>query len=206
MKATLDACVDRMATAGQLFPWADRTAYLGWLAQTYYYVRHSTRLLAAAAARFPHTAEGDRLHQRFGAHISEEKRHELLALHDIKALGGTIEALPEHATTRMFYEPQYYKVEHQAPSVLLGYILPLEVIAPQAGNQVVELVSAAFGAKCTSFLKVHASEDVEHVQRALALLAELPSGERALIEQNMEQTAFGYVSMLSAIREAAKTS
>ena len=102
MKATLDACVSEMAAAGELFPWTKRAAYMGWLAQTYYYVRHSTRLLAVAAGRFPHTRQGDTLHLRFGAHIGEEKRHELLCVRDIQALGGSIEAIAEQPTTRMF--------------------------------------------------------------------------------------------------------
>jgi Iron-containing redox enzyme len=192
MKATLDAAVSAMDARGRLFPWTDRAAYAGWLAQTYYYVRHSTRLLAAAAARFPHDRAGDTLHHRFGVHIGEEKRHELLCVRDI------------HAATRMFYEPQYYKVEHQTPSVLLGYILPLEVIAPLSGARIVEQVTAAFGPRCANFLKVHAQEDVAHVDRALGLVEALPGRERDLIEENMKQTALAYVAMLDAIAQQAR--
>jgi pyrroloquinoline quinone (PQQ) biosynthesis protein C len=204
MKATLDAAVSAMDAAGRRFPWTDRAAYAGWLAQTYYYVRHSTRLLAAAAARFPHGRAGDTLHHRFGAHIGEEKRHELLCVRDLQALGETLDALPEQATTRMFYEPQYYKLEYQAPSVLLGYILPLEVIAPQSGGLVIEQVTAAFGPRCANFMKVHAQEDVAHVGRALALVETLPSHERDLIEENMKQTALAYTGMLDSIAQHAR--
>jgi pyrroloquinoline quinone (PQQ) biosynthesis protein C len=204
MKATLDAAVAAMDDAGRRFPWTDRTAYAGWLAQTYYYVRHSTRLLAAAAARFPHGRAGDTLHHRFGAHMGEEKRHELLCVRDIQALGLTLDALPEHETTRMFYEPQYYKVEHQAPSVLLGYILPLEVLAPLSGARVIEQLTAEFGPKCANFLKVHAHEDVAHVERALGLVETLPGDERDRIEQNMRQTAFAYAGMLDAIVQRSR--
>lgn len=206
MKATLDACVSEMIAASQLVPWTERAAYAGWLAQTYYYVRHSTRLLAAAAARFPLDRQGDVLHVRFGAHIGEEKRHELLCLRDLQALGQSIDEHPEQVTTRLFYEPQYYKVEHQAPSVLLGYILPLEVIAPLSGAQVIDQLIRAFGNKCANFLKVHAAEDVEHVDRALALLDALPPLERDLIELNMKQTAHSYVAMLGAITRRAAES
>ncbi len=205
MKAKLEASVSQMEAACAVFPWSDRAAYTGWLAQTYYYVRHSTRLLASAAARFPHTRAGDTLHVRFGAHIGEEKRHELLCLRDIQALGGSLEAWPEHPTTRMFYEPQYYKVEHQAPSVLLGYILPLEVIAPRSGARTIEHLSAAFGKKSVNFLQVHSQEDVEHVEKALALLDALSERERELIQENMQQTALAYVAMLGAISEQVRS-
>ena len=94
MKATLDSAVSAMDARGRSFAWTDRAAYAGWLAQTYYYVRHSTRLLAAAAARFPHGRAGDTMHHRFGAHIGEEKRHELLCVRDLQALGETLDAHP----------------------------------------------------------------------------------------------------------------
>jgi len=35
-------------------PWENQSFYAEWLAQTYFYVRHSTRLLCLAAARFGH--------------------------------------------------------------------------------------------------------------------------------------------------------
>jgi pyrroloquinoline quinone (PQQ) biosynthesis protein C len=104
----------------------------------------------------------------------------------------------------MFYEPQYYKLEYQAPSVLLGYILPLEVIAPQSGGLVIEQVTAAFGPRCANFMKVHAQEDVAHVGRALALVEALPSHERDLIEENMKQTALAYTGMLDSIAQHAR--
>src|SRR5690606_24416532 len=90
MKQLLERCTLQMKTAGEKFPWTSRKVYGDWLAQTYYYVRHSTRLLAAAAARFPLDERGSALHYRFAAHIGEEKRHEQLALHDLQQLGFTL--------------------------------------------------------------------------------------------------------------------
>jgi thiaminase len=182
------------------FPWEDKNLYADWLAQTYYYVRHSTRLLAAAAARFPYDARGNTLHHRFGTHMAEENKHELLCIHDLKVLGDSIEARPEHASTRMFYEPQYFKVEHQDPIVLFGYILPLEAIAPVQGKLVAEKVAAKFGPKCASFLKVHAEEDVSHLEKALAMLADVDDENQRLIIQNIEQTCYAYGALLEDIR------
>lgn len=199
MNQILEKSVSEMAAAGERFCWSNRKAYANWLAQTYYYVRHSTRLLALAAARFSQSPEGDSLHLRFGAHIGEEKRHELLALHDLKVLGMNLQEFPEMAQTRMFYEPQYYKVEHISPTVLFGYILPLEVIAPQHGHQVIEVVTKAFGKSCDRFLHLHAQEDVSHVEKALKLVNQLPSEQLQLIEENMQQTSMAYVALLDAM-------
>lgn len=199
MKSVLDRCTAQLQQAAAEFPWTDRRAYGDWLAQTYYYVRHSTRLLACASARFSQDALGDALHYRFASHISEEKRHEQLALHDLKRLGLSLEEFHERHSTRLFFEPQYYKIEHEAPSALFGYILPLEAIGPACGKEVCAQVAAAFGPKCDSFLRVHAEEDVDHIEKALQLIGTVPEGERAFLLRNLEQTAYAYCAMLRDI-------
>jgi hypothetical protein len=199
MRDLLEACSRRLGDAVDRFPWADVGAYADWLAQTYFYVRHSTRLLAAAAARFGHDDRGSALHARFAAHMGEEKRHELLCVHDLNALGEPLDRYPERAATRMFYEPQYYKIEHQTPIALFGYILPLEAVGPTHGKRLLEPVARAHGSRCVAFLKVHVAEDVEHLDKALGLLQGLGEPERALVEQNMEQTTYGYTGILDDI-------
>jgi hypothetical protein len=199
MKAHLDACVERLRLATEEFPWEDRAAYGDWLAQTYYYVRHSTRLLAASAARFPLDARGNALHHRFAEHMAEEKQHEKLALHDIRELGFSIDDLPERSSTRFFYEPQYYKIEHVHPVALFGYILPLEAIGPVGGKRVIERVSAAHGTKVIAFLKLHTEEDVNHLAKALEVLAAVPPEQRDVVLQNLEQSTDGYVGILGDV-------
>jgi hypothetical protein len=200
MKILLDDCVAQLTSATDRFPWEDRRAYADWSAQTYYYVRHSTRLLAAAAARFAYDERGNALHHRFAAHMAEEKKHELLCLHDLKQLAMSIDGLPEHHSTRAFYEPQYYKIEHGAPIALFGYILPLEAIGPACGHRIIDRVVAEHGEKAASFLKLHSEEDVEHLNKALTLMESLPPAERRLVEENVRQTTYGYVAMLQDIR------
>ena len=109
------------------YPWENKRAYAEFLAQTYYYICHSTRLLAASAARFSQEDQG--MHKRFLLHTDEENSHELLALRDLQKLGFSIKDFPEMAQTRILYEVQYYKVEHCDPAALMGYILALETLA-----------------------------------------------------------------------------
>jgi hypothetical protein len=200
MKALLDECGKQLGQAVDRFPWSDRRAYADWLAQTYFYVRHSTRLLAAAAARFSHEERDTALHTRFATHMAEEKKHELLCVHDLKVIGYALDTLPEHYSTRMFYEPQYFKIEHQAPIALFGYILPLEAIGPWHGKRILESLVQAHGEKSVSFLKLHAAEDVDHLDKALQMLDGLAGRERTLVEDNMRQTTYAYVGMLHDIR------
>jgi hypothetical protein len=200
MKSVLVECTNVLGRGLDRFPWADKNAYGDWIAQTYYYVRHSTRLLAAAAARFPFDERGIALHLRFAAHMAEEKKHELLCVHDLKVLGLTLADFTEHASTRMFYEPQYYKIEHQDPLALFGYILPLEAIGPWHAARVIEAITKAHGEKSAQFMKLHSEEDVEHLDKALQMLEGCSPKEKALVEENMQQTTYAYVAMLEDIR------
>ena len=206
MKDLLLQEIEPIGKALEAFPWEDTNAYAEFLAQTYYQVRHSTRLLAAAAARFGQDEAGNALHVRFAQHMAEEKSHEKLATHDLKALGKSIDDYAELPSTRQFYEPQYYKIEHLAPIALFGYILPLEAIGPAYGPRIVERVRAAHGAGCLAFLKVHSEEDISHLDKAFAMLEGVSEYERMSIEQNIEQSAYGYLAMLDGVlRAAART-
>lgn len=200
MKERLFKALEPLSAALERFPFETVDAYADWLAQTFYYVRHSTRLLATAAGRFAIDEKGDALHHRFAAHMGEEKKHEKLLVHDLEAIGRSLATLPEHASTRMFYEPQYYKIEHEGPAALFGYILPLEAIAVKTGPREHKRVVAAYGASAASFVRLHAHEDPDHLEKAFAAIARLDERERDLVAENLEQTTFAYATMLADIR------
>ena len=203
MNQVLASCMVDLRAGIDGFPWESKVAYADWLAQTYYYVRHTTRLLAASAARFPFGDVGNALHHRFAAHMNEEKKHELLAIHDLQQIGESIGKLPERSPTRAFYEAQYFKIEHIFPTALFGYILPLESLGPACGARIIERVTQAHGSKCISFLRLHSSEDVAHLEKALAMIAGVSREEQVAIEDNMRQTTWCYCALLSDIAAAA---
>jgi pyrroloquinoline quinone (PQQ) biosynthesis protein C len=199
MKELLEDCVSDLSQRIDAFPWERRSAYADWLTQTYYYVRHSTRLLAAAAARLAFDEASSKLHHRFGAHIGEEAKHELLALHDLRDIGGSLDAAGERDSTRMFYEPQYYKIEHEHPVALFGYILVLEAMGPAVGEKLIARLVRAYGERCVAFIKLHAREDVDHVAKAVEMVAGLPEIQKRFVERNVRQTTRAYVGMLGEI-------
>ena len=206
MKELLSRNVRRIGEAFDAFAWEDIECYAEFLAQTYYQVRHSTRLLACAAARFPQDAAGNAMHLRFAAHMAEEKSHEKLALHDLKQLGRDIAFYSELPSTRQFYEPQYYKIEHVTPLALFGYILPLESIGPEFGGRIAERIAIAHGSAALSFLKVHSSEDAGHLDKAFAMLESACAGDRLAIAENIEQTTYAYLGMIEGIQRASSRS
>ncbi len=200
---TLEHCVEQLGSALRAFPWQEQSAYADWLTQTYFYVRHSTRLLAASAARFKQDEAGDALHHRFTKHMSEEKRHERLALHDLRQLGLSTEGIVERNSTRLFYECQYYKVEHVDPTALFGYILALEAMSATHGPWVYGVVSKAHGPSAATFLKLHAQDDEHHTKEALSMLERLSASSRLEVEGNLEQSTYAYLLILRDICGAA---
>lgn len=175
-------------------PWENERFYANFLAQTYYFVCHSTRLLGRSMSYFVHNQED--LYRRFKDHISEEDAHEKIALSDLKKLGYEIAQFPELAVTKSFYECQYFKIERSLGTALLGYILYLETVAVHAYPLVVDRLYKKYDKKCCQFLKVHVEEDPDHVEKALLEISKLPSNQQSEIWQNFWQTSKLYCQLL----------
>jgi hypothetical protein len=183
------------------FPWEDRQAYAEWLAQTYYMVNHSTRLVALAGAYAP-LSDND-LHARFVDHSREERGHQLIAVADIKNLGYSLEDFPCLYTSDCMYQVQYYWIQHRGAVSFFGYTLALESLAAEMGPQVYRRVLAAHGEKASVFLKVHTVDDVGHMDKAMKQLEYLNDQERALIAENLKLSTNIYRAMLVEIKNAA---
>ncbi len=177
--------------------WENRETYGAFVAQTYYYVCHSTRLLAAAASRIPISEE--KSYQRFVKHIAEENHHERLALNDVKALGYSISDFAELPATKSFYQSQYFYVDRVSPWALLGYILPLEVLASKKGETAYKTATSTHGKNTASFLKVHAAEDIAHVEQAFQLIESLPEAQLSAVYSSLETSCFLYGTILQTL-------
>lgn len=183
--------------------WSNKDVYAQYLAQSYYYVHHSEKLLALSIALF--STEDRPLQRRFIKHLSEENAHDLLLLSDLKNLGYQISDIEEMPATKIFWETQYYKIEHQDPAALLGYIYFLEDLACQVGPELTSKLEALYGRKPVSFLKLHAEEDPDHVTKAMALIDSLPPERRKAIVINHEQSMRAFCLMLEEIMDSCES-
>ena len=175
----------------------EKDSYANFLAQTYYYVSHSTRFLAFSAGLM---GDDDKKYfNRFIKHISEEHNHELLALRDLKNLGYAITDFPESMESKMLWETQYYKIQHEDPLSLIGYIIPLEMMSAKYFPDFLQRVTKAFGSKTNSFVRVHAEEDPDHIEEALAILNELSGKRKERVVTNIMQTAISYTNLINAL-------
>lgn len=137
MKDIYKKQVNEIQSSIQNFPWENEKSYANFLAQTYYFVSHSTKLLQVSCDHFGERHKEQ--HERFKEHISEENGHEKIAEVDLKNLGYRVSDFVETSQTRFLYEPQYYKNEHISPLALLGYILFLEGISVEVYPEVYQI-------------------------------------------------------------------
>lgn len=170
-------------------PWENKENYALYLSQTYHYVKHSTRLLAAAACRFK--TEDEETHRRFLVHAREENAHDVLAVRDLEALGFKLNQFPEIPEARFLYQPQYYLVEHVDPICLMGYIFALEGVSATCGEVVYDRLLKAHGKEATKFLKLHATEDHDHIEKAFNTIKGLSKEKQTLVEYSFEQSMTG---------------
>lgn len=203
LKLALNQSVSMIVNSYEYMPWENKEFYASYLAQTFYYVRHSTRMLAISAGRLNYE-EQQNLHLRFLKHLGEEANHERLAINDLKALGYTVNDFPELNATRCFYEPQYFKIEHQGPLALMGYILYLEVLAQNICPPLAKKLTGLYGKKAATFLLVHGEEDPHHVDEAQKMLATLDSKTLELITMNLEQSSFAFNLMMKEISDSVQ--
>lgn len=201
MKAILHEALASLGEAVEKENWSDRAVYGNFMAQTYYYTRHGTRLLALAGSRFPFAAND--IHRRFMKHVHEEMGHEVLAERDLNFIGFRLEDFPELPATQAFYRTQYYLVEHENPWSFFGFILALEGLAVAKGPWLYERVSKEFGEKSGQFLKVHAQEDVDHIQEAERTLEKMDPSAVPGVLSNLELSCYLYRKILEECGKGA---
>lgn len=185
----LDPVANRL---GELALHTDRDMYAQWLAQTYFFVKHSIPLLELAIQK----SSNPSFIARGKEHLKEEAGHDKVALSDLRNLGVKAEELKEWQWTKDFYNRQYELVS-QKGELLLGYILALEglaILSAPAAGPVIEV----YGNKATKFAKIHVEEDQEHLPHAIKQTLELDCKEEIL--KNFQTTLDEYGDFVSQLQ------
>lgn len=182
--------------------WSKTQQYGNWLAQTAYCVSHSTRILAAAAARFG--VDRDDTHIQLIDHAKVERRHERIAINDLAVLGKKLSDFPELAGTKALYRDAYFLIEHVHPIAVFGYVAVLELLSLKGGPHVLRITDKAFGKKAMKYLTLHTEDDVEHIQTYQSLLAEAKGDERSAVEEAIRSTGANYCRMMEEIIASAE--
>lgn len=198
---TFEMTMNDLKKSAENFPWEDKAAYTQWLGQTYHFVIHTTRILTLASARTP--MQQQQLHNRFIDHSKEERGHENLLINDLKAMSLKTSDFPEFAPTAALYKTQYYTIEHQSTEAFMGWVIMLEAFAANFGPKILKRVTETHGPKASTFWKVHAEEDQDHVEKAWKQISQLPQANQQDTIVNFVQSAHYYMGMLQECQAAA---
>ena len=186
--------IDHIGKQFAEFPWENQEAYAQWLAQTYFYVRHTMTMICMVAA--DHGAKRPEAFRQTLHHLAEERDHDLLLIRDLDHLDLKIENFQESIETSLFYQNQYYMIQNQGPESHLGYALLLEGMCAKYGPEVLRRVTKAYGREGSTFLDVHVSADQGHAEAGFSELAALGEDVAASVLVNVKQSAFLYERIL----------
>jgi pyrroloquinoline quinone (PQQ) biosynthesis protein C len=157
-----------------------RYHYLAYLRETYHLVKHTPKYLTIAADR---VAENDkRLSAYFRQFALEETGHELLCIRDIGALGENADLIisgdPNPGVWGIVTQC-YFWASQGNPVALLGDAFATEELGVTKGVEVAKLLETNYNIprQATNFLRVHGSEDKEHLEAA-ARAIEWYAGDR----------------------------
>jgi hypothetical protein len=190
--------IDDIADVAAKFPWDCPKHYSNWLAQSFMYVQWTTRQLALASALTKPMSE-DSLHWRFLEEAREEKKHELLALQDLKNMGQSPDQFTELPHTSFFYQTLSYLIQNEHPAAILGYSLTLEGYAAKRAHEIYPVVQSNYSDKCTTFMKLHCELDADHFSNALPHLQSCPENLLPLVSKSIEQCSAIYRGILTDI-------
>jgi hypothetical protein len=203
LKALLDTHTETMKKSDFILkncPWESPGFYAGWCGQSYYFVAHATRILAASAARLH--LDRDDVHIRFLDHSQEEKHHEKLYQKDLEFMGRKVTEFKEHPLTSALYQSQYYLLEYQDPIAPMGGVFYLEGVSVYSGSMILERCLKAHGEKACSFLKVHIHDDQDHIKKAEMILGKLNAAELAVVTTSYEQFSYSYLQLMLELSQS----
>lgn len=191
----------RLKAIREAFPWSNREAYVGWLVNSYEYAHKSTRILAMTGGRFP--LDKTSFSNRFISHAAEEKGHERLLENDLKNFGLSLDSVKPNVTGKAFHHSLYYWIYEGNPIGMFGWVLALEGFAVRNVPAMYEICRETFGPKCSSFLKVHAEEDEDHLAKAFESIKGFSPEENALVAETLQFYAQLYGNVLETTKELA---
>jgi len=197
-KETIISSIKNMQNVLESLDWQDPACYALWLSQTYFYVRHATRVLSKAAWRCGF--EDEDLHKKMLNGINEEKNHEVMCTNDLDNIGYSLDDFSELTTTSAYYQTLYSMIDTHGPYALLGYFVSLEGLGAIGFNNVFDNLLKQYGKEGVQFVEVHAHLDEGHFAQGLDHILSLPKEKRDLVEEVTVISSHHYINFLKGIK------
>lgn len=195
VKKAYETNVPKLEKSFMSYNWENRDAYATYLAQTYRYIIHSTKLLAYAAE---HTKNNE-LKECLLHHVSEETGHEHWASGDLKRLGYSVDDFPENEETKALYGKIYDGIKSKGPAAIIGYAMALEGMSARVCPALTPTLLKNYGAKCSTFIKNHGEIDPGHAAESFNILKYFSASEMDTIVEYMDLSTQSYMKFLAAI-------
>ena len=198
LKKTWDENVTKLEEGFLAFPWDNERAYAAYLAQTFYYVTHSVKLLEYAANVADPELKECLLH-----HVEEENGHEKLALNDLEKLGYSLEDFPESPESKEMYEAIYKGIDDHGPAPIIGYAMALEGLSARQCPRVAEILIDKYGRNKSTFIKLHGDVDPGHMEDSFEVLKFFNEDDYRIIERFIVESSERYLSFLGLVGKLA---
>jgi pyrroloquinoline quinone (PQQ) biosynthesis protein C len=159
--------------------------YIAYLRETYHLVRHTSRMLSLAGARF--TDDRRDLREWFFEQAREENGHDLFCIKDLKNLGfDPVEVLsgrPSEGAWGLVAQ-NYYMATYGNPVGILGVASATEGLGASIAGDTAALVEQHLGVphNATTFLRSHAGFDLKHLDEAKRAINDMIHTEEDLLD------------------------
>lgn len=177
--------------------WTDERWYKSFLANHYLIVSHTEKLICLAAAKTDLVF----LRRSMIKHFHDEEAHEEMLVADLLEFGDAMSSAPVHVASRAVYQTMYDDID-RTPESIIGRILALELMATDVIPEIYSKLVESYGAKSATFLKTHAEEDIDHVEKAISgamkVIEMKPSTRDAIVAQ-FKQTCWIYSKYLDEL-------
>jgi hypothetical protein len=181
-------------------PWENKDFYAEFLAQTFHFVKFSTRIIAYAIARLPE--DNQQVYKRLLETLKEESFHDIMCVNDMKHLGFDINNYEMKSETKALFGPQFFNIDHHGVAAYFGYALGLEMLAAFCGEPIYYKLEKHYEPKALSFLKLHVFEDKQHIVDALKAVELLPAEDRDVCWTIYNETLELYNNFVSTIAKS----
>jgi len=193
--------LDKVAQMSKNFPWDNKEAYATWIANTHYYVKESSLMLALAASNLP--AKHKKAANRFIRHAGEEMGHEFQLEKDLKELGYKgVDPLTITNEMKICHRSLSYWGQQSENAIgFMGWVLLVEGLAVKVGGDLFLQINKNYGGKGTNFLRSHSDDDPEHLEEAYTLLKRLDASDLSIVLDSLTMYTDQYISFLASIIE-----
>lgn len=178
------------------YPFDNKMMYCRWLNQQFYLIQNTTRYLALSASKV--NVNEPKVFEEWAHHLDEEMNHDLFITRDLKFMGYT-EYEPMKPITRAIIATQYHDIEQYGPNGLLGYAHLLEGISCIICAPIADLVEKKYGKRSGTYLRLHASVDIEHFADGKEKIYSLPQEEAEVVFKNLDTMFPLYCTMLDEL-------